>query len=246
MQTQKIACPSCGAGLRLNASVAPGTRIKCPKCSVGFSLPDEDEEPAAAVTTARSRKPAPARDEDEDEAPRPRKPRKKQKKAASNLPLILGLVGLGVLVLGGGGVALALAFWPKKTDSTAGNLAGQFNPRTGPGFGPNGPGPFGPGPGGPGSGPGTGGDNKLPDAGKFSAGQKVYVANNCGRCHAIGGGRSRGPDLTHVGGKRTADWLSDHIRDPKSHNPTSRMPPYEAKIQGQDLRDLAEYLASLK
>ena len=37
-----------------------------------------------------------------------------------------------------------------------------------------------------------------------------------------------------------------HIRDPKSHTPDSRMPPFEGKIEEDDLRALAEYLASLK
>ena len=42
------------------------------------------------------------------------------------------------------------------------------------------------------------------------------------------------------------EWISEHIRDPKSHKPDSRMPGYASKIQAQDLRSLAEYLASLK
>jgi mono/diheme cytochrome c family protein len=55
--------------------------------------------------------------------------------------------------------------------------------------------------------------------------------------------------LAHVGSKpdRTAQWLADHVRDPKSHNPGSRMPSFGPdKISDPDLAALGEYLASLK
>ena len=58
-----------------------------------------------------------------------------------------------------------------------------------------------------------------------------------------------GPDLTHVGSnpEHTAQWLADHIRDPKSHKPQSRMPTYGSdKISDADLMLLAQYLASQK
>jgi mono/diheme cytochrome c family protein len=52
-----------------------------------------------------------------------------------------------------------------------------------------------------------------------------------------------------VGSKpgRTAQWLADHVRDPKSHNPRSRMPAFgEDKISETDLAALVDYLANLK
>jgi mono/diheme cytochrome c family protein len=60
------------------------------------------------------------------------------------------------------------------------------------------------------------------------------------------GGGMGGPDLTAVGAKpeHTADWLAAHVRDPKSHSPSSRMPAYGPdKIPEADLKALAEYLA---
>ncbi len=62
------------------------------------------------------------------------------------------------------------------------------------------------------------------------------------------GGPPGGPDLGKVGGDptHTVDWLMEHIRKPKSHKPNSRMPPFEGKIRENELRALAEYLASLK
>jgi cbb3-type cytochrome oxidase cytochrome c subunit len=59
-------------------------------------------------------------------------------------------------------------------------------------------------------------------------------------------GRARGPELSTVGAKRSRDWLIEHVRNPKSHNPQSRMPAYDGKINDNDLQLLADYLASLK
>jgi mono/diheme cytochrome c family protein len=89
---------------------------------------------------------------------------------------------------------------------------------------------------------------------KFAAGKKVYDSLDCARCHAIGGSagggfkKSRGPNLSRVGADpvHTVEWLSEQIRDPHSHRPNSRMPDYEGKVSRDDLRSLAEYLASLK
>ena len=59
---------------------------------------------------------------------------------------------------------------------------------------------------------------------------------------------AKGPDLSHVGAdaKHTTAWLIEHIRNPKAHKPDSRMPAFEGKISEEDLKELAEYLASLK
>ena len=110
---------------------------------------------------------------------------------------------------------------------------------------------------------------------EFAAGRQVFDTHNCGRCHSIGGPRGgaggppmtggpsgpggpkgagkmgfpRGPDLAAVGKDptHTVEWLSEHIRNAKGHKPDSRMPPFgEDRINGDDLRKLAQYLASLK
>jgi cbb3-type cytochrome oxidase cytochrome c subunit len=62
-------------------------------------------------------------------------------------------------------------------------------------------------------------------------------------------GMGRGPDLGKVGEnpEHTEQWLADHIRNPKSHKPQSRMPPFdENKINDADMKALTDYLASLK
>jgi mono/diheme cytochrome c family protein len=59
----------------------------------------------------------------------------------------------------------------------------------------------------------------------------------------------RPPSLLKVGAdpEHTVEWLMAQIRDPKSHSPESHMPAYnESKISTDDLKSLAEFLASLK
>ena len=109
---------------------------------------------------------------------------------------------------------------------------------------------------------------KLPGGQEYAAGKKVYADNNCAKCHKLGdtggappapkdgppggkgmsGGMS-GPDLTATGAKaaHTKQWLADHVRDPKTHSPQSKMPASGPdKISDADLDALAEYLASRK
>lgn len=88
------------------------------------------------------------------------------------------------------------------------------------------------------------------------AGQKAFLAGRCAECHTIRGTPARGsdgPDLTHVGSRRTlaAATLDNHvgtlagwIADPQSAKPGNRMPPAK-DLPGPQLRALAAYLASL-
>jgi len=65
----------------------------------------------------------------------------------------------------------------------------------------------------------------------------------------MGGRGMKGPDLAKVGAdpKHTREWLTQHIRDAKSHKEDSRMPPFPAdKLNDEDLRVLLDYLLSLK
>jgi cbb3-type cytochrome oxidase cytochrome c subunit len=57
----------------------------------------------------------------------------------------------------------------------------------------------------------------------------------------------KGPDLAKVGKDHDKAWIADHIRDPKKHKESSKMPPTaEDKLSAKDLDTLAEYLAGLK
>jgi cytochrome c2 len=76
-------------------------------------------------------------------------------------------------------------------------------------------------------------------------GQKVYVAQKCNICHAVAGsGGKLGPDLSGIGLTRNAAWLEKYLPDPRSFNPKGKMPAQSVK--GQDLKDLAAYLATLR
>jgi mono/diheme cytochrome c family protein len=245
MVTKTVPCPSCDVNLKVPSSVPAGKRIKCPRCETAFALPGDDEDDLDRPARRRSRD-----EEDErEERPAPRKPRKKAKRAASKAPLIVGLLGGGVILLGAG-VALAVAFWPgkKKTDQVASSNT--------PVPWPMGPGPIAPSLGGQPE-QAAAGAGSADDGQPFAAGRRVFQANRCARCHSIGGdagggsgpmgARGRKVDLGKVGAdpSHTVEWISEHLRDPKAHRPDSRMPGF-GKIQPQDLRDLAEYLASLK
>lgn len=87
-----------------------------------------------------------------------------------------------------------------------------------------------------------------PTAAQIAAGKKVYAANNCANCHAIGGeGGTTGPDLSDVGSdpKHTSKWFQTKVTNPKATNPNTGMPPFP-DIKGKDLTNLAAYLGSLK
>jgi mono/diheme cytochrome c family protein len=94
------------------------------------------------------------------------------------------------------------------------------------------------------------------EAGPSEPGKKVFAASGCAKCHTLGvgggpglkKGRGRGPDLAKVGQgpTHTAEWVAEYIRNPKMHKANSRMPAFEGKINADDLRILAEYLAGLK
>jgi mono/diheme cytochrome c family protein len=250
MAIRKLPCPSCGVGLKVADTVPVGKKINCPKCGVGFGVPGEDDEPdAREVVLARPRRAAPPRDDEDDEDQereverRPRKKRRKKKKAASNMPLILGLVIGGAVLLIGAAVVLAVVRpWEQNATQTAANNPAPSRPantamRTDPGPGLT--------------------DTRQPGGETLAggSGKRIYDSLDCSRCHSIGGSPGggkmkggRGPDLSRVGTNpsHTVEWISEHIRNPRSHRANSRMPGYEEKISREDLRSLAEYLASLR
>lgn len=275
--TKRLACPSCDAKLKVADTLPAGKLITCPKCGTEFPVPGGNSRTQALEEPAPKRKAAPPPDEDEEEQaseprPRPRKRSKKPKQTSSNTPLVLGLViGGAVALIAAAALLLAVRPWEKNTERVAESGPSRpaaMEPRPGPR--PAFPGPMGRRPGGgePGaeSGPGPApqqpvvapAPSRQSSAGTetdlVAAGQGVYQANNCGRCHGMGGnaggGRRgpRGPDLARVGASpaHTVDWLMEQIRNPQSHKPDSRMPAYADKISEEDLRALATYLASLK
>ena len=86
-----------------------------------------------------------------------------------------------------------------------------------------------------------------PPAAGIQAGSELFQTSGCTACHRIGGkGGSIGPDLSGEGLRgRTREWLTAQIRDPKSHDPKSVMPPF-ASLGDAKIGNLIDYLLSLK
>jgi cbb3-type cytochrome oxidase cytochrome c subunit len=51
-------------------------------------------------------------------------------------------------------------------------------------------------------------------------------------------------DLSDIGDKKDAEWLTKYMKDPKSLMPEAKMPAF--KGSDADLQDLVAYLMSLK
>lgn len=88
-------------------------------------------------------------------------------------------------------------------------------------------------------------------------GAAVFDTSGCGACHTIRGTSANGvagPDLTHVGARRTlgagvrpnnAGAMGGWIANSQAIKPGNRMPAYPV-LSGQDLRAVSTYLESLK
>lgn len=77
------------------------------------------------------------------------------------------------------------------------------------------------------------------------AGRILYDRNGCAACHMIHGkGGKIGPDLTHIGGRRDADWHMRHFKNPQAVSPGSIMP--KVALTDKELKELTDYMLSLK
>jgi predicted Zn finger-like uncharacterized protein len=237
MPSRKVACPSCESSLKVPEETAAGKKIRCPTCTTVFPLPPADGQESPARERPRKNVAVDEDLDDEVEESAPKKQRRKGKQAGGRTLLIVG--GVLVVVIGVA-AALLFVFWPF-------GKSGPVAAGKGPGMRPFGPGGM--------RGQVAAADTGDADSESWPPGRKVFEANRCGRCHQLGdsgGGRGKfgrsGPSLAKVGADptHTVDWLMEHVRNPKSHNPESRMPSFDGKINDDDLRMLAEYLASLK
>ncbi|TGQ62675.1 cytochrome c oxidase subunit II [Mesorhizobium sp. M00.F.Ca.ET.186.01.1.1] len=89
-----------------------------------------------------------------------------------------------------------------------------------------------------------------------AAGQASFMAKPCAACHTIRGtpaGGTTGPDLTHIGGRRTIaaglvettrGSLAAWIADPQTHKPGNNMPM--VSLTSTELRNISAYMESLK
>lgn len=89
------------------------------------------------------------------------------------------------------------------------------------------------------------------------SGAELFLANGCNACHAVRGTEANGkigPDLTHIGSRRTigagildntTDNLARFITETERIKPGSRMPSYNM-LSREDAAAIATYLGSLK
>lgn len=113
-------------------------------------------------------------------------------------------------------------------------------------------------------------------ADEVALGREVYIAEGCIHCHSqyirprvasevlnwgpakplgealhdappLIGTRRQGPDLSHIGNRRSIEWNRLHLIDPPATSPGSRMPSYAHLFAADDRRGeaLLAYLASL-
>jgi cytochrome c oxidase subunit 2 len=95
-----------------------------------------------------------------------------------------------------------------------------------------------------------------PNSEQQKRGQTVFLTNSCALCHTIAGTPARGtvgPNLTHLASRpklaagtlpNLPGHLAGWVLDPQKIKPGVRMP--QNSLSPQDLRDLLEYLESLK
>ena len=98
---------------------------------------------------------------------------------------------------------------------------------------------------------------RRPRAQPGGRGEALFRATGCAACHRIGGTEANGtagPDLTHVGSRRSlgagilpnnVGTMTGWIGDSQSIKPSNRMPPYKT-LSAEDLRALANYLGAQK
>lgn len=97
----------------------------------------------------------------------------------------------------------------------------------------------------------------VPSDPLLRAGYEAFLRGDCGRCHTVRGtaaAGSGGPDLTHVGSRRSlaAGTLRNHIgtmagwiADPQALKPGNLMPASRA-FSGEELRAVSAWLGSLQ
>lgn len=81
---------------------------------------------------------------------------------------------------------------------------------------------------------------KFP-GGNAEEGKKTFETVGCLGCHVLGDkGSGLAPALDNIAKKTTADWIYNWIQDPKSYNPTARMP--NLRLTPQEAANITAYL----
>ena len=91
-------------------------------------------------------------------------------------------------------------------------------------------------------------DKKAPE-GSPGRGKRLFrTTAACSGCHkAEGRGGKLGPDLSHIGSQREAEYIAAKIYNPKLGKPDTVMPAASTLgLTDRDVVDIAAYVANLK
>lgn len=92
----------------------------------------------------------------------------------------------------------------------------------------------------------TRGEQRLAVGATVSPGAAVFQTKGCMNCHSLhGSGGTFGPALDTIGRKLTVEQIKHYIHDPKSMNPTAKMPP-QAGLSEREREEVAKFLGNLK
>jgi mono/diheme cytochrome c family protein len=76
-------------------------------------------------------------------------------------------------------------------------------------------------------------------------GEAAYRSYQCARCHRIGyAGGDAGPDLTFAGFRKSKEFMSLWLKDPRAWQPNTKMPNFH--LNDRTRENLAAYLATLQ
>jgi len=79
--------------------------------------------------------------------------------------------------------------------------------------------------------------------GTFTAEAPRLFEDNCASCHKFQGvGEEIGPDLSHIGQGRDADFIAAYIKDPVQLNKDAAMQGFADQLTANQIQDLANYL----
>lgn len=79
-----------------------------------------------------------------------------------------------------------------------------------------------------------------------SPGAAVFHTSGCMNCHSLNGkGGSYGPALDTIGRKLSKEKFERVIRNPKSVNPSAKMPP-QTQLSDREIEEVATFLSNLK
>jgi cytochrome c oxidase subunit 2 len=83
------------------------------------------------------------------------------------------------------------------------------------------------------------------DASPVARGRRIFEAQGCYGCHAVGGvGATTAPNLSRVGAKYSLDYLTYWLRDTPPRGSMEHMP--KIHLAGPEIQALAAYLSSLR